>query len=211
MSHDPYKRAHFIINPHFQYRLVALFFVVSLIISGAILTFTWKSYSSFTSKLQEKKTQIGLYTEVVNEYVEKDAVVFWVPKQFKRDFLWKLLVFIVLLSLVVIFLGLFISHRIAGPLHRLNNFMLDIAAGNAVPELRFRDNDAFPHLAESFNKCLFALASKRTETEQNQTAALGEIYSQLHQGKNEKLIHLEILEIFDRYQIKKLEKRSLNH
>ncbi len=204
MGQNKYKRSRFIINPQFQYRLIALFFAVSLVMSGAILAFAWKSYSSFTSKLQEKQTQMGLYTEMVNEYVEKDVTVFWVPKEFKREFLWKLLGFTLLLSLAVIFLGVFVSHRIAGPLHRLNRFMLDIAEGKAVPELRFRDHDEFMHMAESFNKCVHALASKptgsagSTEAEQEKSAAFIEIRDHLRQVKDE-TIRLGILEILERY------------
>jgi len=142
---------------------------------------------------------MGIYTEIVNEYDEKDVTVFWVPKEFKQEFLWELLIFTLLLSIAMIFLGVFISHRIAGPLHRLNHCMLDVAVGKTVPILRFRDHDEFPNLAESFNKCMYTLTSKLAETEEKQDAAFLEIRNHLSNSKDEKL-HLGILEILERYQ-----------
>ncbi|MBN2145229.1 MAG: hypothetical protein JW774_11460, partial [Candidatus Aureabacteria bacterium] len=92
---NPYKsqRSRFIINPRFQYRLIGLFMAVSILMSAAILTFAWTSYTSFTSKLAQKQNEMSLYTEMVNEFMESGVTVFWVPQEFKKDFFIKLLAF----------------------------------------------------------------------------------------------------------------------
>ena len=55
----------------------------------------------------------------------------------------------------LMFFGVYISHKIAGPLYRFCNHMNDIASGNKTPsEIRFRDGDFFPEVAESYNKTI---------------------------------------------------------
>lgn len=44
------------------------------------------------------------------------------------------------------------SNQIAGPIYRLRREMDRLSDGEDVGELRFRDNDEWPELAESFNR-----------------------------------------------------------
>jgi nitrogen fixation/metabolism regulation signal transduction histidine kinase len=64
------------------------------------------------------------------------------------------IVFIVTAIIVAIFIiayGVFLSHRVAGPLYRMNRY-LEENTGKVNPgELRFRKGDYFPELAENFN------------------------------------------------------------
>ncbi len=48
--------------------------------------------------------------------------------------------------------GIWFSHRVAGPLHRLQRHMADISEGKTVSDLKFREGDYFPELADQFNK-----------------------------------------------------------
>ena len=50
--------------------------------------------------------------------------------------------------------GLFFSHRIAGPLYRLNRQFQDAAKGKELQNLKFRKNDFFPELPETINEYL---------------------------------------------------------
>ncbi|UCD19303.1 MAG: HAMP domain-containing protein, partial [candidate division WOR-3 bacterium] len=47
---------------------------------------------------------------------------------------------------------LFISHRIAGPLHRLKMYMEKVENGDHSVRLKFRKNDVIHDVAESFNR-----------------------------------------------------------
>ncbi len=51
-------------------------------------------------------------------------------------------------------LGLVISHRIAGPLHRLRRHLEDAAEGKTTADVRFRDDDYFPELANACNRLM---------------------------------------------------------
>ena len=60
---------------------------------------------------------------------------------------------------VMVGLGILYSHRIAGPLHHLNNHMKQIAQGGDPAPVSFRQNDQFQELAESFNATTFVGAA----------------------------------------------------
>jgi len=47
--------------------------------------------------------------------------------------------------------GLYLSFRIAGPLSRLNNYLLRSSNGESIGELHFRNDDYFENLSHSFN------------------------------------------------------------
>ncbi len=62
--------------------------------------------------------------------------------------------FVVLLFLVAVFL----SHRIAGPLYKLNQVFLEAArTGKMKSPIRFRSSDHFQELAESYNAMVAAV------------------------------------------------------
>jgi len=61
-------------------------------------------------------------------------------------------------------MGLKISHRVAGPLYRLKGEMLRTARGGEVKPLKFRDGDYFAELADAYNE-------QMGETRKNSKAA----------------------------------------
>jgi signal transduction histidine kinase len=64
-------------------------------------------------------------------------------------------VFVVLAIMVV-----FISHRIAGPLYRLKQYMEKIENGDYSVTLKFRQNDAIHDVADSFNRMVAGIKHK---------------------------------------------------
>lgn len=60
----------------------------------------------------------------------------------------------VLVLAIVSVVSLVLSHRTAGPLYRLNGHMNRIADGGDIGEVKFRKNDFFPELAETYNRQL---------------------------------------------------------
>lgn len=75
------------------------------------------------------------------------------------DFILPLLILSSLVAIVVagsitIIITLFISHRIAGPLYRLENDIAEINRGNLGVEIHVRQKDEFQNLAKSLNQML---------------------------------------------------------
>ena len=70
----------------------------------------------------------------------------------KLDLICALFAFIFLLVS-----GLYLSHRVAGPLGRLKNEMDGVASGKTPGVVKFRKKDFFQDLAASFNRQTDAL------------------------------------------------------
>lgn len=56
-----------------------------------------------------------------------------------------------LATVIISVWGLYITHRIAGPIYRLEAHCRQMAQGEAHGPVRFREGDFFPELAEAFN------------------------------------------------------------
>jgi hypothetical protein len=82
-------------------------------------------------------------------------------------------VLVALLVLPVVVLDLvWFSHRFVGPMVRLRRSMLELAAGDEVAPLRFRDDDYWCEFADAFNRILaMTNATLRSEVDRNHTAA----------------------------------------
>jgi len=48
--------------------------------------------------------------------------------------------------------GLWISHRVAGPIYRMRRHLQEAAAGRAPKPIRFRQGDYFQELADAYNE-----------------------------------------------------------
>lgn len=139
---DGYKRKIILINPKFQLRLSAYFAFVSVINIGIF----YFCIRYFFQVFVDMGMEIGL---------PENHVYF----MFMEDQMLTMNIVFLVTSIVTIgflmFFGVFISHKIAGPLYRFCNHMNDIASGNKTPsEIRFRDGDFFPEVAESYNKTI---------------------------------------------------------
>ena len=195
MSTSNSKRRRWIINPSFQYRFIGIFIVVSVLMSFFIVSFSWHTYSSFLKDLSQKETKMGLYTDLVNEYIEPGATVFWVPKETQKQVVLKLSLFTAFISVFVLVLGIIISHRIAGPLHRLNNSLLAISRDEPVPQLKFRPRDEFQILADSFNKCVNRLKDRYDALKKDENLLikdLEDVFRQIEDENTKNLIQERI-------------------
>ena len=53
--------------------------------------------------------------------------------------------------------AIFLAHRIAGPLHRLERHLLEVGAGKEPKDVKFRKGDLYQPLAEACNRVLARL------------------------------------------------------
>ncbi len=80
-----------------------------------------------------------------------------------RDFFENLFATVLGVSLLLSTLGgIELSHRIAGPLVRLQSHMRRVAAGKTTREVEFRDGDEFLELADAYNAQLAYLQRARS-------------------------------------------------
>ena len=82
---------------------------------------------------------------------------------FSNSYVLVLVGALLLSSIVCVLVGLGLSHRIAGPLVKMRNHLLDIshsASADPLKEVHFRASDFFQDLADSYNKQLHKKNSK---------------------------------------------------
>ena len=123
------KRRHYFINPGFQSRFLLIIFgsalLILAVIAGNMYMVIWNNISD------------GIITHGTQDI---DAVF----ARSNQIFFLRLTVLIILLGI----LSVFLSHKIAGPLFRLQTILKKIKKRDISMLVRFRNNDEFKELAE---------------------------------------------------------------
>lgn len=132
-------RKKWIVHLPFQSNIILFGVSVAMVALGfaylSILVFFWKCYDV----LQEVGIGVG-----------HPVYRFLVEQQNYLGFIFSIAAFC---SITVgALIGLVISHRVAGPLKRLNDQFLEMAAGCVPRSIEFRKNDYFKELAAAYNE-----------------------------------------------------------
>lgn len=78
-----------------------------------------------------------------------------------RDLLLPVVLLAELLAIVIVaFIGIFVSHTMAGPVYRFEKVLEDLSNGELNSHFNLRGSDEFQELAASFNKLIDTLNSK---------------------------------------------------
>jgi methyl-accepting chemotaxis protein len=134
------KKRSLLINPKFQWTLIGYAAVTTLLVLFSV-------YALFSFGFQEFNsigTQAGLPPE---------HIYFQFIKMQEATFLRVIAAIAVVVGLILTIGGLFLSHKIAGPIYRMQKEFNSMSAGDPVviKEIQFRKGDFFPELADSFN------------------------------------------------------------
>ena len=134
-----FRRRRYITNKTFQFRMLGrLLVLVFLATVISIVATHFFILSSIISVAQETgRAPTG--TELIAATIRPLFIV--VP------------IVLVIVAIIVIF----ISHRVAGPLIRLKQFMGKVGEGDLSVELKFRKYDEIHDVADSFNKMVEGL------------------------------------------------------
>jgi methyl-accepting chemotaxis protein len=76
------------------------------------------------------------------------------------SFLPSLLINDLVIMVLLIIAGIFLTHRVAGPVFRIQSDIDKVLAGEKNVRVRFRRRDAFPELAEKVNKLIERIDDK---------------------------------------------------
>ncbi len=137
-----YKRSIFLINPKFQIRFSLV--VCSLVwISSLIYPFTIIELFNTFSRMNPQAAE-GL------KVARTELLIFLGAYQ--------------LLYVGIVFvLCIFLTHKIAGPMYKLTNYLRGITEGGNPGMITFRDGDHFPEVAQEVNNALDRLADTRED------------------------------------------------
>ena len=132
------RRKAFLINPKFQINVIAKVIILALV--NNLIFFSAVRY--FFKDLQGTALNIGLpKTHIFFTFIEGQY----------NDLLWLILIASFISFLLIVFFGILISHKIAGPLYRLSQDLIDMSEKNYVKEVIFRKGDYFQELKEAIN------------------------------------------------------------
>ncbi|MBC7691174.1 MAG: hypothetical protein H7222_05345 [Methylotenera sp.] len=152
----PYKRTVLLINKKFQLRFSL--FVCSWVF-GLSLVYPLLIYSLYNFFFRYMA-------------VDPNGPQLAVLEDTRRRMILLLVLLQILFIAITFLMSLFISHRIAGPLHKLGMFFRQARDGK-METLRFRDKDHFKELAEGYNEMISAIQSGQSpKSEASDAAAL---------------------------------------
>jgi signal transduction histidine kinase len=129
-----YGRKIYLINPEFQLRL-SLYISILVFVTGLIYPITINSiYDVLIAKFTLSNPEIAAHYK------------------FQRT---DVLIYLMLMHLgfccVTFCACIFFSHRIAGPMYKLQKYLKDVREGHLEEKLFFRKGDYFPELANDIN------------------------------------------------------------
>lgn len=146
------RRLILLINRKFQMS----FLLYTIASAWVILAITFGANRYFFWKFAQKGEMLGL----------RPGHIFF---RFLEEQRWTMdLIFLgtaLLSSFFLIGYGLYLSNRIAGPLHQLKNYLEAVGNGKNLHPLKFRKNDYFQELAEVTNQCFTQKSSTPIEAD----------------------------------------------
>ncbi|MBI3019665.1 MAG: HAMP domain-containing protein [Deltaproteobacteria bacterium] len=153
-NHTLFRRRQYVINKDFQFRYIGLLVGLASLLCLVFIVMT-KHYIELNLNPLIESGMIA--SPVVNELI-----------QIEKQFLNKNLLTVFLLVLGPLTLaGIFITHRIAGPIYALERRMKQIAQeGMQNTPFHIRRTDEFQELVESFNDMMASLQKQMDQQNQ---------------------------------------------
>ncbi|MDD2702696.1 MAG: hypothetical protein PHC33_01645 [Candidatus Omnitrophica bacterium] len=120
-------------------------------------TLLWLQKENYASEVSERtgrllKDLVTLENGIQTSYF--NAIRQWAA--FKSVILFGIVVALVFIAM----LSLLYSHRIAGPLYRIQKYINSLAEGKDIPAVRFRNYDEFKEVADALEKLRVVLKQK---------------------------------------------------
>jgi len=131
-------RTKYLINPSFQITFIIYFLIIGII---ALMIFYSSNLYFFKTLTNE-----GIQLDLPSDHVYFELLVSQ-KHLMNKIFLITSVIFFILISL----LGIFISHRIAGPIYKMTKKLNSFNGVDDLCEIQFRKRDFFKELADAFN------------------------------------------------------------
>ncbi len=133
------QRSDYLVNPRFQLSLLAWAAALALAIAGALYGVASYSFGQIAAVAHQAGMPQNhpIFLQLAELHARLDLVFVGAA----------LTIFILLMTW-----GLNLSHRIAGPMHRLHQHFVRLAQGGKLQPVKFRDDDFFQEIPEAFNR-----------------------------------------------------------
>ncbi len=137
-----YQRRHWLVNPSLQYRFIGVMLLLLLLLSIGALTSVY----------------LALWMTLHTYGLSHDPLV---VAQFTTVGLMVTLE-LLLIAPIVIWIGIRLTHKVAGPLVRISAALQQMAEGDFNVHLKLREGDSLVELAEAINVLAVSLRSRRS-------------------------------------------------
>lgn len=134
----PYKRKVLLINRQFQLSILSWFILLSFFVLGIIYSANYYFFHLFIQ-------------DAMSAGIPADHMFFKFINEQKMTMNRLFLGISVFIFIVLSVGGLILSHKVAGPLYRLTQYLKQNSPKSAIP-LKFRKGDYFPEIEEAFNE-----------------------------------------------------------
>lgn len=125
-----YKRSIFVINPSYQYKFSLIMCTIA-----------------FIGSLMYPLSIYELFDKIIALQPEKTFDI-----EENRNQLLLILILIQFAYLGIVFVAsIFLSHKVAGPMYKLQNFLTQIREGKKYFPIQFRSGDNFQEIADDIN------------------------------------------------------------
>lgn len=138
-----YKRKTYLINKSFQLKFSS-FLAIIVILSTIVYPMTiYELYGSVALSLSSQ------FPHASQDFLIKRASI-----------LQMLIIWQVTFTVLIFIIGIFLSHKIAGPIYKLQQFIRSIKSTNKHDKLVLRNGDHFTEVAKEYNKTITFLNTK---------------------------------------------------
>src|SRR3990167_5447573 len=143
-----HRRTHLVVNRRFQLKYVTL-----LLTLMAVFCFGFAFKSQYLVDVNVRK--IATEEKLAGSAVES------IIKEEKRAVVGSLLKVFFAIALIMVVLGVYITHKMAGPIFALQRRMKEVVHGDFKATLfKVRHGDEFQELVEAYNDMIFAFDNK---------------------------------------------------
>ena len=135
------NRKKLLINPNFQLRVIGIIGIFTIIVIAVMFLMNYMfivDYMNLGEKLGLEKTHI-YFTFILKQ---------------KSSLLIYTVISMIASLIMLLIAGLLITHKIAGPIKRFENYFLNLSKGMDTQEVHVRKNDYFLELFDAYNKSI---------------------------------------------------------
>jgi hypothetical protein len=188
---NPPKRRNYLVNPHFQIKWTLIITFVGVISAGLFASVLWISIDNQTGllhKLDEfDKRGIEYHQELMVQLLNQPDRTDKERERFEKNFnvakedlmtrkstrdqlmalngqlKYYIIIFVILIGVGLFIWGIFLTHRVAGPLFVLQKVLQNFEESGQLGARPLRKGDEFQETYQAMVECLTHIASSRTQ------------------------------------------------
>jgi len=135
--HNKKTRRNYLINPNFQWKMIRWMTILSIATSFIYFISNFVFFSNLKALGVSQHLSVNsLYFKFINQ------------QQYRMNLIFLITTLIAIV--IIVGFGIYSSHRIAGPIYRMCKHLKE-SDPKDFSSVKFRKNDFFPELADSFN------------------------------------------------------------